>query len=187
MNPLPDDSILDVGFADREFSQVDNYLERHYPWQSQITALGIRGNEHFSLRYPDVRVVLYDGKTFPFPDKTFEIGWSNAVIEHVGNEDSQLFFVKELVRTCKKVYFTTPNRFFPVEVHTRIPFLHWLPKKYFDKILSATSKYWAAGDYMHLLSKRKLKNIFKKAGITNYRIFHNKLMGFTMDFSIIID
>ena len=135
IKPLPTDSILDVGFNDVEYSDVDNYLEKHYPYQSRITALEIGGNEHFSKRYSEVKVVLYDGKIFPFEDKSFDIGWSNAVIEHVCNQDAQLLFIKELFRTCKQVYFTTPNRYFPVELHTRIPLLHWLPKPVFDSIL----------------------------------------------------
>ena len=184
--PQPTDSILDVGFNDVEYSEVDNYLEKHYPRQSQITALGISVSEHFSKRYPEVKVVLYDGKIFPFGDKSFDIGWSNAVIEHVGNQDAQLLFLNEFLRTCKRIYFTTPNRFFPIEVHTRIPLLHWLPKSVFDSILKVTSKKWAAGDYMNLLSISQIKSLLKKAGVTNYSIKKNRLFGFTMDYCIII-
>ena len=184
--PQPTDFILDVGFAEREYSGVDNYLEKHYPHQSQITALGISGSENFSKQYPEVKVVLYDGKIFPFEDKSFDIGWSNAVIEHVGNQDAQLLFLNEFLRTCKRIYFTTPNRFFPIEVHTRIPLLHWLPKSVFDSILKVTSKKWAAGDYMNLLSISQIKSLLKKAGVTNYSIKKNRLFGFTMDYCIII-
>ncbi len=27
----------------------------------------------------------------------------------------------------RAAFVTTPNRWFPIEVHTRIPFVHWLP------------------------------------------------------------
>lgn len=57
--------------------------------------------------------VLYDGYYFPFNDKEFDIGWSNAVIEHVSDIDRQILFLKEINRICKKAYFTTPNRYFP--------------------------------------------------------------------------
>ena len=185
--PQPTDLVLDVGFNDREYSEVENYLEKHYPYQSQITALGISGSEHFSKRYPEVKVVLYDGKIFPFEDKSFDIGWSNAVIEHVGNKDAQLLFVKELLRTCKRVYFTTPNRYFPFEVHSRIPLLHWLPKPLFDLIiLKFTSKKWLTGDYLNLLSCRQIKSLLKKSGVTKYSIKKNWFCGFVMDYSIII-
>lgn len=186
INPSEKDLILDIGFANLEYSPVDNYLEKNYPYPSNITALGVVEADIFKKNYPLVKVVIYDGSKFPFDDNSFDIAWSNAVIEHVGNEEKQVFFLKELARTCKKFYITTPNRLFPFELHTRLPFLHWLPKKIFDKILVSTSKKWAAGDYMHLLTYRKIKTLLRKAGINDYEIHRNRLFGFTIDFSIII-
>jgi len=191
--PKEDEKILDVGFANEEYSDVDNFLEKNYPYQSKITALGIYENaDLFRERYPDVKVVLYAGGEegnnlrFPFGDKTFDIGWSNATLEHVGNEEKQILFLKELRRTCKKIYFTTPNRFFPFELHTRYPLIHWLPKKIFDMILNLVGKEWASGDYMYLLSEYKLRKILKKAKIDFYRIHCNKFLGLTVDFSVVI-
>jgi SAM-dependent methyltransferase len=186
MNPSATDKILDAGYANREYSPVDNFLEKNYPYPSNITALGIEEHDLFEQRYPMVQAVRYDGSIFPFEDKSFDIGWSNAVIEHAGGEECQIRFLKELCRTCKKVYFTTPNRYFPFELHTRYPFIHWLPKKIFDRILSHTRKKWATGDYMHLLSKKSLKRILKKAGLKEYSIHKNRLFGLAMDFSVII-
>jgi SAM-dependent methyltransferase len=186
IKPSITDKVLDVGFANKEYSSVDNFIEKNYSYPANITALGINGDDLFKKRYPEVKTVLYDGKTFPFENKVFDIGWSNAVIEHVGGEARQVQFLKELNRTCKKIYFTTPNRYFPFEVHTRYPLIHWLPKRMFDSILNLTSKKWAAGDYMHLLSRKKLENILTKAGITQYEIHKNRFMGFTMDFSVIV-
>jgi hypothetical protein len=44
-----------------------------------------------------------------------------------GGRDGQRAFVHELCRVAKRVYVTTPNRWFPIEVHTLLPFVHWLP------------------------------------------------------------
>lgn len=189
LKPSANDKILDVGFANTEYSDVDNFLEKNYPYPSNITALGVEEYDLFKERYPAIEVIRYDGKTFPFEDKCFDIGWYNAVIEHVienGGGDSQVRFLRELSRTCKKIYFTTPNRYFPVELHTRFLFIHWFPKPVFDKILSFTSKKWAAGNYMRLLSKKELKMLLKKANISNYHIYCNRFGGFTMDFSVVV-
>lgn len=184
--PSESDKILDVGFNNIEYSDVDNFLEKTYPYQTNITALGIDDDSSFKQKYPMVESNIYDGKIFPFSDNHFDIGWSNAVIEHVGSEAAQILFLKELKRTCKKIYFTTPNRYFPFEVHTRYPLIHWLPKRIFDKILQYTPKKWAAGDYMNLLSRKKIEHILSEAGIKHYQIHRNRFLGFTMDFSIII-
>ena len=186
LNPSENDLLLDVGFCNLEFSEVDNFLEKNYPYPHNITALGIENGDLFRERYPLVTTCIYDGNNFPFENNTFDIGWSNAVLEHVGDEERQIRYLKELCRTCKKVYFTTPNRFFPIELHTRLPLIHWLPKKAFDRLISFTPKSWAAGEYMFLLSYRQLKKQLKKAGIDHYRIFRNRFCGFTMDFSILI-
>lgn len=124
LRPTASDRILDVGFANHEGERNDmiNYLEKHYLYPERITALGVDGKDVFERRYPKVRAVLYDGREFPFADQSFDIGWSNAVIEHVGDRSRQVLFVRELLRTCRRVYFTTPNRYFPVELHTKLPF-----------------------------------------------------------------
>lgn len=185
IRPLESDKILDVGVNNWEYSPVDNFLEKNYPYLENITALGVDSNDEFKKRYPKVNSIVYDGFYFPFGDKVFDIGWSNAVIEHVGDIDRQVLFLKELKRTCKRVYFTTPNRYFPFEVHTRYPLIHWLPKRIFDRILQFTPQKWASGDYMYLLSRTRLEKTLKEAEITNYKIYKNRFCGFTMDFSII--
>ncbi|GHV09760.1 hypothetical protein FACS1894162_1080 [Bacteroidia bacterium] len=158
-----------------------NKLEKHYPYPQKITALGVadEGDNVFKQYYPAVKTVVYDGRIFPFAENTFNIGWSNAVLEHVGDEEQQVVFLKEMHRTCKKLFFTTPNRYFLFELHTRFFLLHWLPKTVFDKILFLTSKSWATGDYMYLLSYKKLEKLLKKAGITNFKIYKNRFLGFT--------
>jgi len=83
------------------------------------------------------------------------------------------------------VYFTTPNRHFPIEVHTRLPLFHWLPKKYFENIARLVGKGWATGDYMFLLSRKRLNEIITTAGANDYRIIRNRKFLFTMDFAVI--
>lgn len=180
----PETTILDVGFSDQEYSETDNFLEKNYSFQNKITALGIEEPNQFKKRYPLVRGIRYEGNNFPFPDKSFDVGWSNAVIEHVGDINSQVLFIKEINRTCKQVFLTTPNRFFPIEVHTRIFLLHYLPKTIFDKILKMLKKHWASGNYMNLLSLNEIKGLMSLAGIKDYQIIKNRLFGFTLDFII---
>lgn len=185
--PSPELKILDVGFAEREYSAVDNYIEKRYPFPGRVTALGLDYPTQFKRRYPRIRPVRYDGGPFPFGNKAFDVCWSNAVVEHVGNRERQAAFVQEMVRVSRKVLFSTPNRHFPVEVHTRIPLLHWLPKAGFDLFLKAVGKAWATGDYMHLLSRRDLVSLLTSARVSRYRVVRNRVLGMTMDFVVIID
>lgn len=185
LSPSPETKILDVGYNETEYSETDNYLEKHYPHQEMITALGMDDPHQFAKRYPAVSCQSYEGKDFPFFDDSFDIVWSNAVIEHVGDYSKQLRFLGEINRVGKHAFITTPNRWFPFEIHTRLPFIHWLPKSWFDRIVTWLGLGWAAGDYMHLLGKSDLKRLLKESGIRHYRIHSNRFLFWTMDYVII--
>ncbi len=179
--PQEKESILDAGINVSEYSETDNYLERHYPHPENITALGIGDVSPVKRRYPNITAVSGNGETLPFDDDAFDIAYSNAVIEHVGSHEDQKRFVSELVRVAKRGYLTTPNRAFPVEVHTRVPLLHLiLPKQAFDAFLRLIGKSWATGRYMNPLSERDLRTLFIEAGIPDITIFRNRFLGFTM-------
>ena len=83
-----------------------------------------------------------DALRLPFRRKAFDLVVSNAVIEHVGDEAAQRQFVAEHLRVGRHLVITTPNRWFPVESHTRTALLHWLPAwrsrraDYFTRLLS---------------------------------------------------
>lgn len=174
---------MDVGFSDEEYSETDNFLEKIYPFPQNITALGIDTPVKFIDRYPEVKAIKYDGKRFPFKHKSFDICWSNAVLEHVGNRGEKVDFLKEIKRVAKSGFITTPNKYFPIEVHTRTPLFHYLPKRFFDKYLSLIGKKWATGSYMDLLSLKQIKALLHDAGISNYKIIKNRLI-FTLDFVV---
>jgi hypothetical protein len=191
IKPGENDRILDIGYTDLEYRSTDNLLEKLYPHRAMITALGVDEPVQFSRVYPDVRVVCYEGERFPFDDASFDVAWSNAVLEHVGSETSrferQVLFLREIARVARRAFVTTPNRWFPVEIHTHTPFLHWLPKRYFDRYLSLRDQTWAAHDYMTLLSEQELKRVIAAAGISRYRLIKNRIGPFTADFVVIIE
>ncbi len=186
-SPAMDLKVLDVGYSSVEEAPrtISNYLEKYYPYPDMITALGIQDPTIFRKQYPGVKALQYDGGTFPFKDKSFDICWSNAVIEHVGNLEQQVNFIKEIRRVSKSAFVTTPNRFFPVETHTLLPLLHYLPKTVFDRILICIGKEWATGNYMSLLSEGSIRSIMREAEIENYRLIKNRIIGIPLDFVIL--
>ena len=130
LQPGPETTVVDVGVTDAPFGDgsSDNFFEALYPWPGQITAVGHTGLDRFTAAFPQVRAVRADGRELPFADGEFDLGFSNAVVEHIaGGRDGQRRFVHELCRVSGRVFVTTPNRWFPLEVHTLLPFVHWLP------------------------------------------------------------
>ena len=129
--PGPQTTVVDVGVTDSGVAGAygtDNFLEASYPWPERITAVGVTSLDRFAAAFPQVHTVVADGRSLPFADGEFDVGFSNAVVEHVGGHAAQVAFVHELCRVARRVFVTTPNRWFPVEVHTLLPVVHWLPR-----------------------------------------------------------
>jgi SAM-dependent methyltransferase len=138
LQPGPETTVVDVGVTDAPFGagSTDNFFEALYPWPERITGVGHTELERFAAAFPQVRAVRADGRDLPFRNAEFDVGFSNAVVEHVaGGRDGQRQFVHELCRVSRRVFVTTPNRRFPLEVHTLLPFVHWLPKGPRERLL----------------------------------------------------
>jgi SAM-dependent methyltransferase len=135
-----------------------NFFEELYPWPHRITAVGVHDGTAFRRRYPQVRYVQGDACALPFADGEFDLYFSNAVIEHVGGDERQRAFVREALRVAGRVFVTTPNRWFPLEVHTRLPFVHWLPEPAAHRAYELARKSWAKEN--RLLGPRELQRLF---------------------------
>jgi hypothetical protein len=59
-----------------------------------------------------------------FDDKSFDLVFSNSVIEHVGDEDRQIAFSREVLRLADAYWIQTPSIYFPFEAHTGVMF-YW--------------------------------------------------------------
>jgi SAM-dependent methyltransferase len=138
LRPGPETTVVDVGVTDAPFGAgtSDNFFEALYPWPERITAVGPTELDRFAAAFPRVRVVRADGRRLPFADGEFDLAFSNAVVEHVaGGREGQRQFVNELCRVAGRVFVTTPNRWFPLEVHTLLPFVHWLPARARERLI----------------------------------------------------
>ena len=118
-------TILDVGGGRQTWKVAGAFLRRH---DSEHFAAG--GHWRFHL----CSGIACD---IPFPDKSFDLAFSNSAIEHVGSEENQFKFAREMMRVGKRIYCQTPSRLFPIDPHLTAPFLHWLPNSLVDAPVSA--------------------------------------------------
>jgi SAM-dependent methyltransferase len=156
LQPGPETTVVDVGVTDAPFGagSTDNFFEALYPWPERITGVGRTELDRFAAAFPQVRAVQADGRDLPFGDAEFDLGFSNAVVEHVGGgREGQRRFVHELCRVARRVFVTTPNRFFPLEVHTLLPFVHWLPAGARERLIPFD-------DVLDLLGPKELAALF---------------------------
>jgi hypothetical protein len=181
--PAPDSSVLDVGVLGDEPYEAANFFLKEYPYPRSLTALSIEDCSALRSRYPLVRFVAYDGERFPFADNSFDICHSNAVVEHVGDCKRQQWFVSEMVRVARQGFFTTPNRWFPVELHTKIPLLHYLP---WGAFLSSCRLLGRENQIkgVRLLDRGQVRSFIQGAPVLHHQILGNRVLGMTVTFSV---
>ena len=124
-----------------------------------------------------------------FKDNSFDIVHTNATIEHVGSYQNQVSLIKESLRISKKyIFIQTPNRFYPLDFHTTLPLIHWLPKNVHRKILKFLGlNFYALEENLNLLSENNLKDICKELKLDKFKIIKHKLLFLTSNLVLIIE
>jgi SAM-dependent methyltransferase len=119
--------IIDMGGT----AQYWNVFAEDYLLQRgvKITVVNLPGAGIEGALNPDIFVLAEgNGCNLPYDDDAFDIVHSNSVIEHVGNWDNMVAFVRETRRLAPRYFVQTPNFWFPFEPHYGVPFFHWLPE-----------------------------------------------------------
>ncbi len=172
-------TVLDVGATSDKLYDHSNYLEAWLPGKPRITAVGVDDASFLTARYPGLRFVRADGRALPFADASFDFVHSSAVLEHVGSLANQRRFIAELFRVCRRgVFLTTPNRWFPVEFHTVLPLVHWLPKPQFRALLRKLgAEFFAEEDNLNLLTRAELRRLCDELRLPTVTIGCVRLLG----------
>jgi ubiquinone/menaquinone biosynthesis C-methylase UbiE len=171
--------ILDVGVTSDRSYEASNYLEAWYPHKNKITAVGVDDASFLCNQYPGMRFVMADGLSLPFQDQTFDVVHSSAVIEHVGSLARQCAFIAECCRVTRRaVFITTPNRWFPVEFHTVLPLVHWLPKEIFRSLMRRTGReFFAEERNLNLMTAATLSGVASANRDFTYKVSSVSLAG----------
>ncbi|NER98737.1 MAG: methyltransferase domain-containing protein [Symploca sp. SIO1B1] len=117
-----------------------------------------------------------------FADNSFDVVFSNSVIEHVGDYNAQRQMANEVMRVGKRYFVQTPNLYFPVEPHFVFPFFQFLPISFRVWLLTHFDLGWMkkvtdkqeARRYVtsiRLLNKQELINLFPDAKLYEEKLF----------------
>ena len=103
-----------------------------------------------------------------FDDLRSDLVISNATIEHVGSKRRQKKMIANIIKLSKIMFIIiTPNRFFPIDFHTKIPLIHWFPKKIHRFILKVLGlKFYAKEKNLNLLSKNDFVEIIDQKEVS---------------------
>lgn len=175
MKPQPSDKILDVG------GNIYNWALTNC--KSELTLLNIKFPDgEVSSPNLNASYVIGDGTDLQYGDGTYDICFSNSVIEHVGTHEQQRRFAEEIRRVGKKIWIQTPAKGFFFEPHYVTPFVHWMPRSAQKKILRNFSIWGLITrpsqeyvddfvDQTRLLTFREFKELFPDCLILKERFF----------------
>tara|TARA_A100001011_G_scaffold133624_1_gene140855 strand:- start:1118 stop:1804 length:687 start_codon:yes stop_codon:yes gene_type:complete len=183
-------SILDIGTANTLNKNHNIILSKTKKNKYLCCLTNQTLSKELIKKYPQIKKVLKgDGRNIKLKNNSFDIVYSSATLEHVGSLKNQIKFVSECYRVSKRfIFITTPNRFYPIDFHTKIPFIHWLPKKIHRNILLILNmKFYSKERNLNLLSVNDIKQILNNSSIAKYKIIKKKFLFFTSNIIIFIE
>jgi len=135
--------------------------------------------------YHFVPVLINESEQLSFDGGFFDIVYCSSVIEHVtvpkdqvwsmysGKEfkekslNRQKIFANEIQRLGKQYFVQTPYKHFPLESHSWLPLIAWLPRIILIPVLKVTNIFWLkrTNPDWNLLNKREMSSLFEDAEI----------------------
>ncbi len=178
-SPDERDDVLDIGVTSDRTYESSNYFEAFYPFKQRVVAAGLDDASFLEQAYPGVKFVFANALNLPFRDRSFSFVHCAAVWEHVGSAERQAAMLDECLRVARRgVCLTTPNRWFPIEVHTQIPLLHWLPKRLHRGILARTKFHaLALESNLNLMTGSEIRVLAKRHPSWSFKLEYETLLG----------
>jgi hypothetical protein len=113
--------ILDIGGTQGFWG----LMLREHSFDLRVTLLNIEHQRTSSTAFVSA---VGDARAMPqYKNSEFDVVFSNSVIEHVGDYDSQRRMAQEIQRVGERFFVQTPNKRFPLEPHFLFPFFQYLP------------------------------------------------------------
>lgn len=176
IKPRPEDSVLDVGGFPATWTTRPQLVKT-------IDCINIHSVDWSGDDYPNHQITtsIGDGCSLNYGDRSYDIVFSNSVIEHVGDFEKQKAFALEVRRVGGRLWIQTPALECPLEPHYLAPFVHWFPVSVRRKLLRWVTPWgWmekpdqARVDetiaFTRLLSKKQFESLFPDCTIITERL-----------------
>lgn len=134
-------------------------------------------------------VLLDQSGSLPYPDQFFDLVYCSSVIEHVTVPKEQVWnrkiafeqiskqhqkaFAAEIIRVGKQYFVQTPSKNFPIESHSWLPLVNFLPRRALIPLLRLTNSFWIKQTIpdFHLLGQKEVTKLFPGAKIVTEKKF----------------
>jgi hypothetical protein len=177
IKPGLSETLIDVGGLPEFWTSSPQIVAR-----IDIVNLRQSTRQNINTQPHHIRTLVGDGCSLSMLDGSYDIAFSNSVIEHVGSFERQQQFAGEVRRVAKKLWVQTPAYECPLEPHYLAPFIHYLPRPCQKRLLRwFTVRGWIERpsrekinhmvDTTRLLRKSEMCELFPDCQIITERIF----------------
>lgn len=185
-------TVLDIGSTKDNDVRSSNFFARVLSTKCAVTlfsdqAIDIERDLDFSVE----NALIGDASRIGSETGTFDLVLSSATIEHVGPFQNQSRMISGCIDAANRyVVVTTPNRWHPIEFHTRLPLIHWLPKPAHRFLLKHIGfPFFADENNLNLLDRRALRKLVSMNAnrIKECRFVTVRLFGFVSNIVLILE
>lgn len=97
----------------------------------------VRWNE-FQTQRNNLKFLHELVENLSLPDSCADVVICNQVYEHVPDPELLIQEIYRILKPGGYCYFAGPNLLFPIEPHIFWPFVHWLPRRFAQRLIRAT-------------------------------------------------
>jgi len=198
---------LGFKFRAKRLHEFETLFFNYFAGQEKIEILDFGGTDYFwkhskLLQHPGVRITLLnlhlEKTSHPaiqavegdatnlhhYAAGSFDLVFSNSVIEHLYTLENQQKMASEIRRLGKTYFIQTPNVYFPVEAHYALPLAQYYPKSLLFFVLTKTKlsrlTRWNDADARQYIEEIRLLNAEEMSSLfPGAVLIKEKVMGLT--------
>lgn len=186
----PETRVLDLGGWNG--AHINAVLENSpvLPENIYVADINEQAVKEAAMHYGFVPIVITEDGPLPFSDKFFDIVFCSSVIEHVTVPKEIVWtlfsgrrfrdaalqhqgeFAAEIQRLGKGYFVQAPYRWFPIETHSWLPFVSYMPRRLQIPLLRFTNRFWIKKTIpdFYLPTMSDMKHYFPGACILKERV-----------------
>lgn len=129
---LLDKEVLEIGCGSGIISHELSKVVKHMTAVDVTDETLKEAMQRYGMSETGFQFTIGDGTNLAFQDNFFDIVVCNQIFEHVRDQKKLINEIYRVLRAGGLCYIATGNKIWPVEPHTKLPFLSYLPKSLAD-------------------------------------------------------
>jgi len=203
---------LGMQFREKRFRYFEDKIRSAFAGKDQISILDVGGTQKYwedkkIVKELNLHITILNLEKIPvtsdhfesvagdatnlseYADNSFDLVFSNSVIEHLYTWENQQKMAAEIRRVGKKYFVQTPNKYFIIEPHYALPLFNFIPKKLAYLILTKTKlsrfEKWEPNDAQQYLDEIRLLTLKEmKFLFPDGKVYREKIYGLNKSFTL---